>query len=188
MKSYHLPISARPDESAIPGSHLESVHKDRGSLADRRRGPAARILIADDHALMLSVTAELLGRHYHVVGTVRDGQAVLDAIGKLSPDVAVVDIGMPRLHGVEVANRIRNLGFRTRLVFLTVYQDAEFVRTALSAGVLGYVVKSYLMNDLPLAVRAALLGQQFLSPCLQDVLSSPPRHLLRLPTTSPPEA
>jgi len=171
MKSDRLLISARPDESAIPGSLLESVHKDRDSLADRRR---ARILIADDHALMLSVIAELLGRHHHVVGTVRDGQALMDAIGKLSPDVAVVDIGMPRLHGVEVAKRIRNLGLRTPLVFLTVYQDAELVRSALSAGVFGYVVKSYVMTDLPLAVRAALIGHQFISPCLQDVLSRAP--------------
>lgn len=168
MESHHL-ISALPHGCGIPSSRLESVHKARGSLVDRRRDSGARILIADDHTLMLSVIAELLGKHHDVVGTVRDGQALLDAIGKLSPDVAVVDIGMPRLHGVEVAKQIRNLRARTRLVFLTVYEDAELARSALSVGVFGYVVKSHAMTDLPLAIRAALIGQQFISPCLQHI-------------------
>ncbi|HVO64820.1 MAG TPA: response regulator transcription factor [Terriglobales bacterium] len=167
MKPHHLLISAPPKRR--PGSSLELVHEAGGSLTDRRRDSGARILIADDHALMLSVTAELLGKHHQVVGTVGDGQALLDAIGKLSPDVAVVDIGMPRMHGVEVARRVRSLRSRTRLVFLTVYEDAELVRCAMSAGAYGYVVKSHVMSDLPLAVAAALMGKQFISPCLRHI-------------------
>jgi len=134
----------------------------------------ARILIADDNALMLSVVAELLGKHHNVVGTVRDGMALLDAISKLSPDVAVVDIGMPGMHGIEVAKRIRDLAAGPRLVFLTVYENAEFVRCSLSLGVLGYVVKSHALTDLPLAVGAALNGQQFVSSSLQHIRLSVP--------------
>ena len=174
MRSHHLLISERPKGSAISASPSELAYKAAGSLADRRRDSGARIVIADDHALMLSVIAELLGKHHDVVGTVRDGQALLDAIGKLSPDVAVVDIGMPRMHGIEVARRVRGLRSRTRLVFLTIYEDAEIVRCALSAGACGYVVKSHVMTDLPLAIRAALTGQQFVSPCLQHIDSSQP--------------
>jgi len=169
MKPHHLRISAAPKEPAIPTSSLQLGHADGGSLTDWRPDPGARILIADDHALMLSVTAKLLGKHHQVVGTVRDGQALLNAIGELSPDVAVVDIGMPRMHGVEVARRVRSLRSRTRLVFLTVCEDAELVRCALSTGAYGYVVKSHVMTDLPLAVAAALTGKQFISPCLQHI-------------------
>jgi len=131
----------------------------------------ARILIADDNALMLSVVAELLGRRHNVVGTVRDGLALLDGVAKLSPDVAVVDIGMPQMHGFEVAKRIRSSGRGPGLVYLTVYENAEFVRSALSVGVLGYVVKCHLVTDLPMAVEAALNGRQFLSPSLQALVS-----------------
>lgn len=132
---------------------------------------SARILIADDNALMLSIVAELLGKHHNVVGTVRDGLALLDGVAKLSPDVAVVDIGMPQMHGVEVAKRIRSSGRGPGLVYLTVYENAEFVRFALSVGVLGYVVKCRLVTDLPMAVEAVLNGQQFLSPSLQALVS-----------------
>jgi len=132
----------------------------------------ARILIADDNALMLSIVAELLGKRHNVVGTVRDGLALLDGIAKLSPDVAVVDIGMPQMHGFEVAKRIRSSGRGPSLVYLTVYENAEFVRSALSVGVLGYVVKCHLLTDLPMAVEAALNGQQFLSPSLQALVSA----------------
>ena len=167
MKPHHLLISAPP--KGPPGSSLELVHEAGGSLADRRRHSGARIVIADDHAMMLSVTAELLGKYYEVVGTVGDGHALLDAIGKLSPDVVVVDIGMPRMHGVEVATRVKSLQSRIRLVYLTIHEDAELVRWALSAGAYGYVLKSHVMTDLPLAVRAALMEQQFISPCLQYI-------------------
>ena len=127
----------------------------------------ARILIADDHALVLAFIAELLARHHNVIGTVRDGVALLEAIGKLSPDVAVVDIAMPEMHGLAIAERIRKLSGGPKLVFVTVYEDAEFIRSALSVGVLGYVVKHHLVTDLPLAVEAALAGQQFISPSLK---------------------
>jgi DNA-binding NarL/FixJ family response regulator len=116
---------------------------------------------------MLSFVAKLLGKNHDVVGTVHDGQALLEEIGRLSPDVAVVDIGMPGLHGVEVAKRIKKHLVRPRLVFLTVYEDAELVRSALSVGVLGYVVKCHVVSDLPSAVRSASQGEQFVSPCLQ---------------------
>jgi DNA-binding NarL/FixJ family response regulator len=146
-----------------------SIRTIAGGLPAPRRQSDSRIVVADDNALMLSFIAELLGKHHDVVGTVRDGSALLDEIGKLSPDVAVVDIGMPHLHGIEVAKEIKKLKARPRLVFVTVHEDAELVRSALSMGVLGYVVKSHIVIDLPCAVRTTLQGEQFVSPCLQYV-------------------
>jgi len=169
MKFHHGLVSTPPERSRTSDSSLGLVRKTLGSSSDSRQESRVRILIADDYAPMLSLIAELLGKHADVVGTVRDGEALLEAIGKLSPDVVVVDIGMPRLHGVEVAQRIRNLKARPRLVFLTVYEDPELVRAALSVGVLGYVVKCHVVTDLQLAIRTALKGQQFVSPCLQPI-------------------
>jgi DNA-binding NarL/FixJ family response regulator len=145
-----------------------SAQETVGTSSNPPRTPGTRILIADDHVLMLSFITKLLGKNYDVVGAVPNGQALLDEIGRLSPDMAVVDIGMPGLNGVEVARRIGQLRTRPRLVFLTVYEDAELVQSALSVGVLGYVVKCHVLTDLPSAVQSALQGQQFVSPCVQD--------------------
>ena len=124
------------------------------------------VLVADDHEVIRSRVAELLAIEFNVVGTVTDGQQALDAALKLGPDVLVLDISMPVMNGIEVARRVKSVGAKARIVFLTMHDGPEFVRKALEVGALGYVIKSRLTSDLVTAVREVHSGRSFLSPML----------------------
>jgi len=121
------------------------------------------LLLADDHKAMLASVKELLRIRYDVVGMAGDGETLLDLVAELEPDIAVIDISMPKLNGMQAAQRLRDSGTRTKLVFLTIYGDPEFIRAAFAAGALGYVLKRRMATDLPLAIEAALEGKRFLS-------------------------
>ena len=136
----------------------------RGSGSDG--SPSVRILLADDNPSMLQAARRILEPEFQVVGTVNDGQAVLEAADALRPDVLILDICMGVLNGLEAARRLTRTGSQARIVFLTVHQDQEFVEEAFSVGALGYVVKPRLGTDLLPAVREALVGRAFVSPHL----------------------
>jgi len=123
----------------------------------------ARILLADDHAELLAITGRMVESDpaFEVVETFTNGQAVVDQVARLNPDVAVLDITMPGLNGIEVARELAKLD--VRVVFLTVHDDPDYVRSALSTGAVGYVVKDRLATDLLPALREALAGRQFVS-------------------------
>jgi DNA-binding NarL/FixJ family response regulator len=123
-----------------------------------------RVLLADDHDYFLAAATRLLEPEFHVVGAVSDGQSLLEAAGRLSPDVVVLDVSMPVLGGIEAARRLRRSGSAARVVFLTTYADPGFVWAALEAGANGYVVKSRLAADLAPALREVLAGRTFVSP------------------------
>jgi DNA-binding NarL/FixJ family response regulator len=123
-----------------------------------------RVLLADDHPAMLSLAVAALALTCAVVGSVRDARELLASVRRLEPEVVVLDITMPEMNGLEAARELRRSYPGIRLVFLTVHEDADYVRAAFAAGGLGYVVKSRLALDLLPAVRAALAGQRFLSP------------------------
>ena len=123
-----------------------------------------RILMADDHKAMLERIKGLLDVEFDVVGTVDNGQALVDAAKKLSPDVLVVDISMPELNGIEAVRQIRSSGSTAKIIFLTVHEDPDFVPMCFDAGALAYVVKSRLASDLIPAIRLALTGHTFVSP------------------------
>jgi DNA-binding NarL/FixJ family response regulator len=131
--------------------------------------PRSRIVLADDHKATVAAVASFLETDYDVVGAVSDGQSLVEAIEKLRPDVAVVDISMPRMSGLEAGSRVRDLGSRTRVVFLTHQRDPAFLYAAMAIGALGYVLKHRLASDLPLAIEAALAGRRFVSPPLADL-------------------
>ena len=126
---------------------------------DRRR-----VLLADDHEDFLALTARLLEPDFDVVQTVGDGKALLAAVASLDPDVVVLDISMPVLNGIEATRQLKAKASRAKMVFLTVYRDPDYIRAALAAGALGYVVKCRLVSDLLLALREALAGRSFVSP------------------------
>ena len=128
-----------------------------------------RILLADDSPSMLQAARSILEPEFQVVGTVEDGQAVLEATEQLHPDVLILDISMGTLSGLEAARLLMSVGSKAKIVFLTVHKDPEFVEEAFSAGAVGYVVKPRLGTDLLVAVREALMGHTFVSP---DLISS----------------
>ena len=127
------------------------------------RDARPRVLIADDHPAVLDRVASLLARDFQVIGTVTDGVQLVEAEATLRPDVLVVDISMPGMTGLEAACRIHDRGSHAAVVCLTAHAEGDVVAAALSAGALGYVVKMSLAADLVPAIRAALVGQRFIS-------------------------
>ena len=122
-----------------------------------------RILLADDHPNFPEMEERLLEPEFEVIGKVRNGEALFEEAMRLKPDVIVSDISMPILNGIEAAERLKESGCNSRIVFLTVHSDPDFVRRCLSAGAFGYVAKSRIANDLALAIREALAGNIFVS-------------------------
>jgi DNA-binding NarL/FixJ family response regulator len=126
-----------------------------------------RVLLADDHPLFLKAVVNLLEPTFEVVGKVGDGKSLFESAMKLQADVIVSDISMPILNGIEAANKLKVSGCRSKIVFLTVHSDPEFVRACLATGALGYAVKSQMETDLVPAIREALAGRIFISPPLR---------------------
>jgi DNA-binding NarL/FixJ family response regulator len=122
-----------------------------------------RVLLVDDSDVILDRASTALSQDCDIVAAVRDGQAALDAVGALHPDVVVLDISMPGMSGIEVASRLRRAGSTIPIVFLTIHDNEELVRATELAGGSGYVVKTVLASDLAFAVNEALAGRRFIS-------------------------
>ena len=125
-----------------------------------------RVLIADDHAILREGVRALLAatEDIEVVGQASDGRQAVEACRRLDPDVVLMDIAMPGLGGLEAAIEIRNAGLRARVLVLSQYEDREYVRRLLKAGVAGYVLKKSAGSDLVGAIRAAHRGGLVLDP------------------------
>jgi DNA-binding NarL/FixJ family response regulator len=125
-----------------------------------------RVLLADDHLALLTKVAGFLSSSCEIVGSVRDGKALLEATARLHPDVLVVDISMPVLSGIDAARQLKQSGTTAKIIFLTVHEDPDFVQAALAAGGSGYVIKSRLATDLLCAMQAVLENRRFISPSI----------------------
>ena len=128
-----------------------------------------RVLVAEDHAAVRLSVIRLLSKRYDVVAAVNDGQALLDAVNTMHPDVLVVDLSLPVITGIEAASILKKRECASKIVFLTVHNDADFVRAAHDAGALGYVLKQQMTTDLPQAIEKAFAGEQFTSPSVRDL-------------------
>ena len=125
-----------------------------------------RVLLADDHLLVAEALKSLLAPEFELVGVVEDGQTLVEAAGRLKPDVIVADVTMPRLNGIDALVRLRQGGDRVPVVFLTMHRDVSFARRALEAGAAGFVLKHSASAELVAAIRAALVGGTHVSPQL----------------------
>lgn len=127
-----------------------------------------KVVIADDHHLFRQSIKSLLETtdDIDVVGEASDGQETLKLIQRERPDVALVDIAMPLLNGIETTRRIRSLDAGTRVVILSMYSDEVMVHQALKSGAKGYLLKRSLMEELLLAIRSASIDEVYLSPTI----------------------
>ena len=121
----------------------------------------ARILVADDHEEVRNTIVHLLKRQFDVLEAVGDGPEFLEAYNRLQPDLCVLDISMPKMSGIEVANRIKQSHADTKIVFLTLHDDFDFRTAALETGAEGYVTKAKMGGDLLFAVNEVLAGRRF---------------------------
>jgi DNA-binding NarL/FixJ family response regulator len=124
-----------------------------------------RVILADDHHLVRRGIHALLEKadDIDVIGEAEDGQAAIELVERLKPDVLVIDIAMPRLNGIQATERVRALGFATRVVILSMHSRPLLVRQALSNGAKGYLLKRSVTEELLLAVRAASRNETYLS-------------------------
>lgn len=124
-----------------------------------------RIVLIDDHALVREGVGRLLeeAREMRVVGSFDDGSAAVRSAARERPDVAILDIGMPRESGIDIARRLRAVSPRTRLLMLSMHARAEYVRQAFWAGANGYVLKECAGDELVAAVRTVHAGGRYLS-------------------------
>ena len=130
------------------------------------RGP--RVLLADDHTLVLGAFEKLLTPDCEIVGTVTDGRALVDAVQRLKPDVVVVDIAMPLLNGLDAGRQIKKLRPTTKLVFLTMNEDADLAAEAFRAGASAYLLKRSAVSELLLAIREVMKGQSYATPLVTE--------------------
>lgn len=126
---------------------------------------ATRVLLADDHVLVREGLKSLLeSTGFQVVAQASNGQEALRLAESLTPEIAVLDISMPVLNGLEAMRAIRVASPKTNIILLTQHDEAQYVAEALEAGVKGYVLKSQVANDLVQAVRQVARGEVYLSP------------------------
>ena len=125
-----------------------------------------RVLIADDHAILREGIRALLQLQpdIEVAGEASDGKEAIEAVERLDPDVVLMDIAMPGLGGIEAALELHKLGKRAKVLVLSQYEDREYVRRLLKAGVAGYVLKKSAGSELANAIRAVHRGGLVLDP------------------------
>lgn len=127
-----------------------------------------RILIADDHELILNGVAKLLASEFEIVGEVRDGRTLVAETKRLLPDVVILDIGMPELNGIEAARQIAGEVPSARLIFLTQQLDSNYLQWAFHVGARGYVAKQSASTELLEAVRTVLLNRFYVTPLAME--------------------
>lgn len=126
-----------------------------------------RILLADDHAMVVEGLRALLENSYEIVGVAADGRAMLEVACKLHPDVIVVDVSMPSLNGLDAAERLKTLLPDVKLVFLTMQDNSNLAAAALRLGAVGYVLKHSAASELMTAISAVLEGKSYVTPKLR---------------------
>jgi DNA-binding NarL/FixJ family response regulator len=132
-----------------------------------------RVLLADDHTLVLEGLAQLIGIDFDLVGKVGDGRALLEAAHRLAPDVVVMDIAMPHLNGLDSARQLMKVLPCIKVIFLTMHADPEYAREAVRLGASGFLLKRSAVTELTQAIHAALRGEFYLTSAIaKDVLSS----------------
>ena len=123
-----------------------------------------RVLLADDHLMLLDALKKVLEPRYDVVGAVGDGRAVLQAATKLQPDVIVLDIAMPLLNGLDAARHLNRAMPKVKLIFMTMNEDPDLVGEAFRAGASGFLLKRAAAFELTEAIDKVLKGGSYITP------------------------
>ena len=128
------------------------------------------ILIADDHKMFAQGLAGLLEDEFDLVGSVENGQALIDEALRLKPDLIIVDISMPVLNGLDAVRRLSQNNIGAKVVFLTMHADTRLLREAFQCGGVGYVLKQSAGEELLFALRQVMSGQNYISPSIEKDL------------------
>ena len=129
-----------------------------------------RILLADDHTMILQAFKELLEPEYDVVGTVADGRALLKAADELKPDIVILDVTMPLLNGLDAARRLKTTQPKIKLIFLIMNQDPGLAVEAFRIGASGYLFKTSVGAEFMIAVKEVARGMSYVTPLISEEL------------------
>jgi DNA-binding NarL/FixJ family response regulator len=142
-----------------------------------------RILLAEDHVLVSEGLIKLLELDFILVGSVTDGHALVQAVKEHTPDIAVIDISLPLLNGLEAARQIKKCEPRTKIIFLTMHAEEHFVTEAFQAGGSGYILKQSATTELLFAIKEVHQGRTYISPSIAGGLVSRALNMSSIPTT-----
>ena len=140
-----------------------------------------RLLLSDDHTILVEGLKALLAPEFDVVATAGDGRAVLEAAKEYQPDIVLLDISMPGLNGIEAARRLKQSNPDAKLIILTMHGDLSFVRAAFEAGASGYVLKQSAATELVTALREVDTGRRYISSLILERLGTETLTFLRRP-------
>ena len=129
-----------------------------------------RLLMADDHRIVLEGLRGILEPEFEIVGAVEDGRTLVAEAKRLSPDVLVADISMPGLNGMDAARQIKKIDERIKIVFLTMHADVSYAAGAFDAGASGFVLKHSAPQELITAIREAMQGRSYVTPMIAGEL------------------
>ena len=129
-----------------------------------------RVLLAEDHVLVSEGLTKLLEKDFILVGSVTDGRALVQAVKVHTPDIAVVDISLPLLNGLEAAKQIKKCEPQTKLIFLTMHAEESYVKEAFQAGGSGYILKQSATAELVFAIKEVSQGRTYVSPSIAQGL------------------
>jgi len=129
-----------------------------------------RVLLADDHTLLLEAFAKLLLDEFDIVGAVSDGRALVAAVATLRPDVVVVDVTMPLLNGIDATRQIKQAQPETRIIILTMNEDPDLAAEAFRAGASGYLLKRSAASELGTAIREVMKRRSYITPLVAEGL------------------
>jgi DNA-binding NarL/FixJ family response regulator len=129
-----------------------------------------RVVLADDHTLILEAFRKLLELEFEVVGTAADGHELVRMAQRLVPDVVVLDINMPLLNGIDAAQQVKAILPAVKLVFLTMDPDPDLAKEALQLGASGYLLKTSAASELSSAIRDAVRGKKHMTPLMKREL------------------
>jgi DNA-binding NarL/FixJ family response regulator len=127
-----------------------------------------RLLVADDHVMFAQGLESLLREEFDLLGTARNGEELVEATLRLAPDVILVDISMPVLNGFDAVRRITEQGSETKIIFLTMHDDATLLAEAFRCGASGYVLKQAAGEELANAIREVADGKTYVSPLVTN--------------------
>lgn len=133
----------------------------------------ARVLLADDHKIILEGLRSILEPEFEIVGAVEDGRSLVTEAQRLNPDVVVVDISMPGLNGIDAARKVRKHDNHIKIVFLTMHSQVTYAASAFEAGASGFVLKHSAPQELVTAIRETMQGRTYVTPMIAgDLIDS----------------
>jgi DNA-binding NarL/FixJ family response regulator len=125
-----------------------------------------RVLLADDHSLVLVGFRRILDAQCELVGMVEDGRALLEAAQRTQSDIAILDVSMPLLNGIDAATQLKKLQPSIKVIFVTMHDDVDYVRSAFEAGASGYLLKRSAVDELEQALKVVWAGNTYITPLI----------------------